>query len=83
MKLVKMAHFVTGKTADVHPSEVSNFKAGGYTEIDEKPELTREAVAKMGKAELREIIDAHGVEDPPKGIADMRAMVERVLFVSL
>lgn len=35
-KTVKLVPMVRddGKTADVHPSEVDNYKAGGYKEVD-------------------------------------------------
>lgn len=31
--LVKMENKETGKTADVHPDEVENYKKGGFTEV--------------------------------------------------
>lgn len=35
MKLVKMKH-EDGRTADVHPDEVENYKSGGYRVVEAK-----------------------------------------------
>jgi len=48
--------------------------------------LTREAVARMKRAELLEVLDTHGVtEDQVEGkyVDDLREMVARVVFVDL
>lgn len=36
----------------------------------------------MRKGEVREWLVAHGVEDPPAKVADMKDMLKRVMFVS-
>lgn len=48
------------------------------------PEFTREDIAGMGKADVRELLDLHGV-DVPKGttVGTMRDMLTRVMFVDL
>lgn len=38
--LVKMHHETTGKTADVHPDEVANYRAGGYV-VAEQPQAEK------------------------------------------
>jgi len=37
MKLVKMRHADDGKLADVHPDEVENYRAGGFSVVEEAP----------------------------------------------
>lgn len=46
--------------------------------------FTRESVAAMGKADVRDLLEAHGV-DVPKGasVGTMRDMLTRVMFVDL
>lgn len=45
-KLVKMVRAEDGKTADVHPDMVDDYKAGGFAEVaDEKPRRGRRKAA--------------------------------------
>lgn len=59
----------------------SDFDQDAHEIFEETPELTREALAKMPKDDVRELLEAHGVEDMPKGVDDMRKLAERVIFL--
>lgn len=53
---------------------------------DEDAPITRETVAKMKRAELLEVLDAHGVtEDQVEGkyVDDLREMAARIMFADL
>ena len=55
-----------------------------YAELGTESDLTRAGVAAMGKADVRQLLEAHGV-DVPKGatVDKMRQMLTDVLFVDL
>ncbi len=46
----------------------------------EQGEVTRESIAKMSKADLRELLEMHGLE-PAKKIGDMRAQLIAAMFI--
>jgi hypothetical protein len=46
--------------------------------------ITPEAIDRMSKPEVREILDAHGTEyDGRTKLGDLRALAKRVMFVGL
>ena len=50
--------------------------------VDDDSGITREVVAKMGKADVRELLEAHGVEvEVGAKVDDMRAALSKVMFV--
>jgi hypothetical protein len=80
-KLVKMVR--DGHEVDVHPDMVADYKAGGFvaTLSTAKP-ITREGIDKMRKADVVELLDAHGAETDGK-LAEMRDRLKAVMFVGL
>ncbi len=43
--------------------------------------ITRDAIATMKKGDLAELLEAHGVTEPPKGVAAMRDLLTSIMFV--
>ena len=59
----------------------SDFDEDAHDLFEDAPQLTRDSLAKMSKEDVRDLLEAHGVEDIPKGVDDMRKLAERVIFL--
>jgi hypothetical protein len=85
MELVRMIR-PDGAIADVRPDWVAEWQALGWTvesaaggaDLD----LTREGIAAMGKAELLELLEAHGWNgDKRLGVEKLRQILTEIVFI--
>jgi hypothetical protein len=84
MQLVRMTR-PDGAIADVRPEWVAEWQALGWTvestggaDLD----LTREGIAAMGKAELLELLAAHGWNgDKRLGVEKLRQILTEIVFI--
>lgn len=77
----------------VSPERKAELRAAGYTIIDAiyepkgeakaADEITRDDIDKMPRAEVVEMLAAHGVEGATGKVADLREWLKRVMFVDL
>lgn len=81
VKLIKMQR-ADGHTADVHPDEVDNYKEGDYRVVEAAPDpITPETIASMKRADVIDLLEAHGVEGATGPVGKLRDQLTAIMFV--
>jgi len=73
--------FKTINESDFDPKQMELFEPAPDPVADAGEELTRESIRTMKKGDVRELLEAHGIEEVPSTVAEMREMAEAVVFV--
>lgn len=76
----------------VSPERKAELRAKGLRIVDARfapkdaspaSDLTPEGIEKMSKADVVELLEAHGVDAPTGKVADLRDQLARVMFMGL
>lgn len=73
--------FKTINESDFDPDSMVPFDAPADPVADVGEELTRESIQRMKKGDVRELLEAHGIENVPGTVGEMREMAEQIVFV--
>lgn len=85
MTLVKMFRAKDGRTVDVHPDMVADYRRGDYVEVAQEAVAdipTKTDIATMKKQDCIEWLEAHGAEvDPKEKIGGLRDKLRSIMFI--
>lgn len=69
--------------ADIRPDWLEDWQAQGWEVpgVSDTLDLTREGIAKMPKADVIGLLEAHGVGKPEGSVSDLREQLIGIVFV--